>query len=192
PIDVIERMSIGSRPASRRSGAGVEDLRAIPWVFSWTQCRAMITGWYGLGSGIEAAVREHGPDVVREAATDWPFFDALLSDVEMVLAKADLGISESYTRLAPESSRGVFDAIRSEFDATSRALLDIRGTAAFLDGDPTLQRSIRLRNPYVDPMNVLQVDLLRRWRAEGAPDGALLDALLATVNGIARGLQNTG
>ncbi|MEX2526679.1 MAG: phosphoenolpyruvate carboxylase [Gemmatimonadota bacterium] len=192
PIDVIERMTIGSRPASRRSGAGVDDLRAIPWVFSWTQCRAMITGWYGLGAGLEAATREHGPELMREAATHWPFFDALLSDVEMVLAKADLDISESYAELAPDSARGVLDAIRSEFQTTVRALLRIRGTAALLDGDPTLQRSIRLRNPYVDPMNVLQVDLLRRWRAEGAPDGELFDALLATVNGIARGLQNTG
>ena len=192
PIDVIERMAIGSRPASRRAGAGVEDLRAIPWVFAWTQCRAMITGWYGLGTGLEAAERAFGPEVLREAAADWPFFDALLSDVEMVLAKADIGISATYTQLAPGASRAVFDTIGAEFDRTVGAVLDIRGMASLLDGDPTLQRSIRLRNPYVDPMNVLQVDLLRRWRAEDRPDGDLLDALLETVNGIARGLQNTG
>jgi phosphoenolpyruvate carboxylase len=192
PIDVIERMAIGSRPASRRSGAGVEDLRAIPWVFAWTQCRAMITGWYGLGTGLDAVAAEHGLDVMREAAAEWPFFDALLADVEMVLAKTDLGISATYTRLAPEPSRGVYDVIRGEFDRTVGALLELRGSSALLDGDPTLQRSIRLRNPYVDPMNALQVDLLLRWRGDERPDGELLDALLETVNGIARGLQNTG
>lgn len=192
PIDVIERMAIGSRPASRRSGAGVQDLRAIPWVFSWTQCRAMLTGWYGLGSGLEAAKEAYGIEALSEAAARWPFLDALLGDVEMVLAKADLEIASTYTGLAPEGSRPIFDAVRGEYERTESAILEIRGTTSLLDGDLTLQRSIRLRNPYVDPMNVLQVDLLRRWRADDRPDGALLDALLATVNGIARGLQNTG
>jgi phosphoenolpyruvate carboxylase len=192
PIDVIERMAIGSRPASRRSGAGVDNLRAIPWVFSWTQCRAMLTGWYGLGSGLEAALQEHGKDSLREAAADWPFFDALLADVEMVLAKADLEIAGMYTGLAPQESRPVFEALKLEYDRTVAAILDIRGSSALLESEPTLQRSIRLRNPYVDPMNILQVDLLRRWRGEGSPDGELCDALLDTVNGIARGLQNTG
>ena len=192
PIDVIERMAIGSRPPSRRAGAGVEDLRAIPWVFSWTQCRAMMPGWYGLGTGLEAARREHGLDALREAATQWPFLDALLGDVEMVLAKADIEIAALYRPLARVESHGVFDAIRDEFQRTVSAVLEIRGTEALLEADLTLQRSIRLRNPYVDPMNILQVDLLQRWRDEGRPDGPLLDALLATVNGIARGLQNTG
>ncbi len=192
PIDVIERMAIGSRPASRRSGAGVQDLRAIPWVFSWTQCRAMLTGWYGLGSGLEAAKEAYGIDALSEAAARWPFLDALLGDVEMVLAKADLEVASTYTDLVLEEYRPIFDAVRVEYGRTVSAILEIRGTTALLDGDLTLQRSIRLRNPYVDPMNILQVDLLRRWRADDRPDGALLDALLATVNGIARGLQNTG
>ncbi len=192
PIDVIERMAIGSRPASRRSGAGVRDLRAIPWVFSWTQCRAMLTGWYGLGRGLDAAEDTLGLDTLRDAAANWPFFDALLSDVEMVLAKADLDIAGTYTDLATPQSRPVYDLIREEFDRTVSAVLRIRQSAALLDRDPTLQRSIRLRNPYVDPMNVLQVDLLRRWRASDREDTDLLEALLATVNGIARGLQNTG
>lgn len=192
PIDVIERMSIGSRPASRRAGAGVQDLRAIPWVFSWTQCRAMITGWFGLGSALEAARAEHGLEVLQDAAEEWPFFDALLADVEMVLAKADLGIASSYTPLAPEGVRGVHDDIAAEFDRTVSHILAIRGSSTLLDSEVTLQRSIRLRNPYVDPMNVLQVDLLARWREADRPDGPLFSALLATVNGIARGLQNTG
>lgn len=192
PIDVIERMAIGSRPASRRAGAGVTDLRAIPWVFSWTQCRAMLTGWYGLGTGLERAREEFGLERLSEAAREWPFFDALLGDVEMVLAKADLDIAARYAPLAPPEARQVFDQIREEFDRTVALVLAIRGASTLLESEGTLQRSIRLRNPYVDPMNILQVDLLRRWRADDRPDGPLLDALLATVNGIARGLQNTG
>lgn len=192
PIDVIERMPIGSRPASRRSGAGVTDLRAIPWVFSWTQCRSMLTGWYGLGTGLEAARNEHGLDALRAAAREWPFFDAMLADVEMVLAKADLEIARMYTELVDEEARPLFEDVEEEFDRTVSGILEIREADALLDSEPTLQRSIRLRNPYVDPMNVVQVDLLQRWRDEERPDGVLLDALLSTVNGIARGLQNTG
>lgn len=192
PIDVIERMAIGSRPASRRAGAGVQDLRAIPWVFSWTQCRAMLTGWYGLGTGLAAARREHGGESLAQAAAEWPFLDALLADVEMVLAKADLEIAAMYTSLAPTESHSVFDAIRREYELTVAEVMTTRGSTALLDSEPTLQRSIRLRNPYVDPMNILQVDLLRRWRADDRPGGATFTALLACVNGIARGLQNTG
>ncbi len=192
PIDVIERMAIGSRPASRRAGAGVQDLRAIPWVFSWTQCRAMLTGWYGLGTGLAAAAERYGIETLREAAAGWPFFGALISDVEMVLAKADLEIASLYTSLASSETRPVFDAVRDEFDRTVVHVLDIKQEDSLLDSEATLQRSIRLRNPYVDPMNILQVDLLRRWREEGRPDDGLFEALLGTVNGIARGLQNTG
>ncbi|MEQ9401594.1 MAG: phosphoenolpyruvate carboxylase [Longimicrobiales bacterium] len=192
PIDVIERMAIGSRPSSRRSGAGVEDLRAIPWVFSWTQCRSMLTGWYGLGTGLEAAARTHGVDALREATREWPFLDAMLADVEMVLAKADLEIARMYGALVEGEAGVLFDAVQEEFERTVAHILEIRGATTLLESEPTLGRSIRLRNPYVDPMNILQVDLLRRWRAEDRPDGPLLQALLSTVNGIARGLQNTG
>lgn len=192
PIDVIERMAIGSRPASRRSGAGVKDLRAIPWVFSWTQCRSMLTGWYGLGTGLEAAVEAHGLDTLRRAAREWPFLDAMLADVEMVLAKADLEIARMYTALVGGEAAALFPPVQEEFDRTVSHILEIRGADALLESEPTLQRSIRLRNPYVDPMNILQVDLLRRWRGEGRPEGPLLTALLSSVNGIARGLQNTG
>ncbi|HSG49215.1 MAG TPA: phosphoenolpyruvate carboxylase [Longimicrobiales bacterium] len=192
PIDVIERMAIGSRPASRRSGAGVKDLRAIPWVFSWTQCRSMLTGWYGLGAGLEAAAAAHGMDTLRRAAREWPFLDAMLADVEMVLAKADLDIARMYTALVDGEAGALFDRVQEEFERTVTHVLEIRGATTLLESEPTLRRSIRLRNPYVDPMNILQVDLLRRWRAEDRPDGPLLNALLSTVNGIARGLQNTG
>jgi phosphoenolpyruvate carboxylase len=192
PIDVIERMAIGSRPASRRSGAGVKDLRAIPWVFSWTQCRSMLTGWYGLGAGLEAAAEAHGIDTLRRAAREWPFLDAMLADVEMVLAKADLGIARMYGTLVDGEAGALFDAVQEEFERTVAHILEIRRATTLLESEPTLQRSIQLRNPYVDPMNILQVDLLRRWRAEGRPDGPLLQALLSTVNGIARGMKNTG
>ena len=152
----------------------------------------MLPGWYGLGAGLEAARREHGLALLREAAAGWPFFDVLLGDVEMVLAKADLEIAALYRPLAPEESHDVFQELHAEYQRTVSLLLEIRGSDDLLEGDPTLQRSIRLRNPYVDPMNILQVDLLRRWREEGRPTGPLLDALLSTINGIARGLQNTG
>lgn len=192
PIDVIERMAIGSRPASRRSGRGIGDLRAIPWVFSWTQNRATTPGWYGVGSGLEAAVAEHGADAVAEAAQSWPFLSALLDDVEMVIAKSDLSIAAEYVPLAPEASRGVFDRIRQEFDRTTESILRATGGDTILGHDPTLRRSITLRNPYVDPMSLLQVDLLGRWRAGDRKDDDLFEALLATVQGIARGLKNTG
>lgn len=192
PIDVIERMKIGSRPASRRGRAGIEDLRAIPWVFSWTQSRQIISGWYGLGTGLAAAAEAHGEDVLKRLARDWRFFDTLLDDAEMVLAKSDMAIAARYAALAGPALAAHFAAIRAEYERTVEWVLRLRGHRELLEGDPTLQRSIRLRNPYVDPMSLLQVDLLARWREAGRPEGALLDALFASVNGIAQGLQNTG
>jgi phosphoenolpyruvate carboxylase len=192
PIDVIERMRIGSRPASRRSGGGIESLRAIPWVFAWTQSRLILPGWYGLGSGLTAALERHGEETLGEMAAGWPFFANLLDDAEMVLAKADLAVAERYAALAGEVGRRLFPEIRAEFERTVEAVLRLKGTTALLDQDPTLERSIRLRNPYVDPMSLLQVDLLRRWREGERRDEALLRALVATVHGIAQGLQNTG
>lgn len=192
PIDVIERMAIGSRPASRRAQRGIQDLRAIPWVFAWTQTRATLPAWYGLGSGLEAAVARHGREVLVEAIQEWAFLGALIGDVEMVLAKTDLEIAERYVLLAPPDTRGVFDVLRAEFERTLSTILELKGQTEVLERDATLQRSIRLRNPYVDPMNLLQVDLLARWRATGGEDDALLGALVSSVQGIARGLKNTG
>jgi phosphoenolpyruvate carboxylase len=192
PIDVIERMQIGSRPASRRSGSGIQDLRAIPWVFSWTQNRHVLPGWYGLGTALEQAIDRHGEPLIAEMFNEWLFVRALLEDVEMVLAKADMGISERYAELADERTARVFGVIRAEFDRTVELILRLKGADELLAHDPTLQRAIRLRNPYVDPMSLLQVDLLRRWRAGDRQDDDLLRALLLSVNGIAHGLQNTG
>jgi phosphoenolpyruvate carboxylase len=197
PIDVIERLRIGSRPAKRGGSGGVESLRAIPWVFSWAQNRSGLTAWYGVGTALEAAVARHGREAVAEMARDWPFFRTLLDDVEMVLAKSDLAIFERHSRLAADLPEGDLHAklhpgIAAEFERTREAVLAIKGQRALLAHDRRLALSIRLRNPYVDPISLLQVDLLARWRDAGRPDDALFQALVATVNGIAAGIQNTG
>ena len=196
PIDVIEAMPIGSRPPARRGGGGpgggIAQLRAIPWVFAWTQSRLVLPGWYGLGTALERTVERHGAGVVQEMLHDWPFLKALLDDVELVLGTADIGIAARYARLAGPLEPVFFPIIRAEFERTESAVLRLKGTSALLDEDPVLQRSIRLRNPYVDPMSLLQVELLGRWRAAGRPDDDLFGALVATVRGIAQGLQNTG
>ncbi|HEY9133820.1 MAG TPA: phosphoenolpyruvate carboxylase, partial [Dyella sp.] len=192
PIDVIERMTLGSRPSRRRSMRGVQDLRAIPWVFAWTQTRSIITGWYGLGSALEASAREDGPALLEEMATDWPFFANMLDDVEMVLAKCDLDIAEAFSRLSGPLHESYFTLIRTEFELTRDWVLRLKGATELLQREPRLAISIRLRNPYVDPMSLLQVDLLKRWREGGESDDGLLTALVACVNGVAQGLQNTG
>ncbi len=192
PIDLIERMRIGSRPASRRSRGGVEDLRAIPWVFAWTQSRFILPGWYGVGSGLKAAAAQFDDGAFREMFSEWYFMRALTADVEMVLAKADLGIAEVYSQLAGRLHEEFFPVVRAEFELTRDLILDYSDHHELLEGDITLQRTIILRNPYVDPMSLMQVDLLRRWRETGREDEGLFEALLATVNGIAQGLQNTG
>jgi phosphoenolpyruvate carboxylase len=192
PIDVIERMTLGSRPASRRSMHGVEDLRAIPWVFAWTQCRAIIPGWYGLGSALVHGLERYGAEAMGEMARDWAFFANALNDVEMVLAKCDLDIAAAFSALSGALHADFFALIRAEFDRTREGLLQLRGSDALLAGEPRLAASISLRNPYVDPMSLLQVDLLKRWRAGGRADEDLLHALVACVNGVSQGLQNTG
>ncbi|HET9048566.1 MAG TPA: phosphoenolpyruvate carboxylase [Chiayiivirga sp.] len=192
PIDVIEKMTLGSRPASRRSMRGVQDLRAIPWVFSWTQCRSILPGWYGLGSALEHGIEQFGVAAMAEMARDWPFFANMLDDVEMILAKCDLDIAEAYSRLSGDLHAPFFTLIGDEFERTVRGLLRVQGSERLLSKDARLASSIRLRNPYVDPMSLLQVDLLRRWRAGDRADDGLLQALVACVNGVAQGLQNTG
>jgi phosphoenolpyruvate carboxylase len=194
PIDVIERLKLGSRPSKRAAGgqAGIDALRAIPWVFAWSQNRAGMTAWYGVGHALEAAIARHGLAAMREMTRDWPFFATLVDDVEMVLAKADFGIFEHYSRLAGPLHETLFPLLEAEFARTTAAVLALREADALLAGDRRLAFSIRLRNPYVDPISLLQVDLLRRWRAAGRPDDALLHALIVTVNGIAAGVQNTG
>jgi phosphoenolpyruvate carboxylase len=192
PIDVIERLEIGSRPARRRAMRGVQDLRAIPWVFAWTQCRAVLPGWFGIGSGLAAAIERHGLATVRRATREWPFLATLLADVEMVLAKSDLEIAQRYAALAGEVGERLFGVLRVEHERSVAGLLEVLETRTLLERDPTLARSIRLRNPYVDPLSLMQVDLLARWRAGGRTDRELERVLIQTVRGIARGLRNTG
>jgi phosphoenolpyruvate carboxylase len=192
PLDVIERMHIGSRPAVRPYGEGLAALRAIPWVFAWTQSRHMLPGWFGFGSGLSAAIAEHGAAVAGEMLEQWPFFGHLLDDVESMLARTDLTIAAHYEALAEESLRVHADSIRREYELTVGHVLKLRGSARLLDSDPILQRAITLRNPYIDPMHLMQVDLLKRWRATERKDHALFAALRATISGIALGLQATG
>ena len=192
PIDVIERLRIGSRPPRRAGVGGIERLRAIPWVFAWSQNRAGLTAWYGVGSGLQAGIARYGLEAMREMARDWAFFGTLVEDIEMVLAKSDLAIFERYSLLAGALHEKFFARIAQEFERTQAAVLAIRDSERLLAGDRRLALSIRLRNPYVDPISLLQVDLLQRWRASGCEDAELLRALIATVNGISAGVQNTG
>jgi phosphoenolpyruvate carboxylase len=192
PIDLIERMRIGSRPASRRSKAGIANLRAIPWVFSWTQSRCMLPGWYGIGTGLARAAEKFIDKDIHEMFAEWYFMRALMADAEMVLAKSDLGITKLYSELAGPLHEKFFPIIEREFELTRELILKYSDHDTLLEGDATLQRAIMLRNPYVDPMSLMQVDLLERWRNSNHNDPKLFDALLASVNGIAQGLQNTG
>jgi len=192
PIDLIERMRIGSRPSSRRRQSGVEDLRAIPWVFAWTQARFVLPGWYGIGSGLKKAIEDFGESAVRDMFTEWYFQRSLTADAEMVLAKSDLDIAKLYSQLAGDLHEEFFPIIEAEYQLTRDLILDYSDHETLLEGDLTLQRAIMLRNPYVDPMSLMQVDLLSKWRASDREDEEIFSALLASVNGIAQALQNTG
>jgi phosphoenolpyruvate carboxylase len=196
PVDEISRLQLGSRPAKRRAGGGIEDLRAIPWVFAWTQARIVLPAWYGLGTAL-AWAREHaGLEALREMERTWPFFAGLLSNAEMACAKADLLIARRYVELWDEEEprERIWGRIATEFERTCRELLLVNDEQRLLDRSPVLQASIDRRNPYVDPLSFLQVELLRRLRrGNGAETDELLGRVsLLTVNGIAGGLRNTG
>ena len=192
PVDVIERMQIGSRPAARNASGEIADLRAIPWVFAWTQARFTLPGWYGIGTGLASAVEQYGVDQVRKMVHSWYFLKTLLADVEMVLAKSDLDIAVRYSALSGDLHQRLFPVIQAEFDLTTRLILELKEQGRLLEHDSTLRRAIRLRNPYVDPMSFLQIELLGQWRAGNRQADAVFQALLASINGIAHGLQSTG
>jgi phosphoenolpyruvate carboxylase len=195
-------MQIGARPLVRGVGSGVDTIRAVPWMFAWSQSRHMLPGWFGAGTGLAAVVDRYGAELVGEMYRDWPFFEGLLDEIEMRLARADLDIAAHYERLYTGDVERYAGPIREEYELTRRLVLQLKGCARLLDAEPTLQRSIWLRNPYVDPIHLMQVQLLRRWRAAGSPhdkrrpdddpDRCLFTALVASVNGIAHGLQGTG
>jgi len=195
PIEELSRLRLGSRPTVRRAGGMTRSaVRAIPWVFSWMQSRFNLPGWYGLG----AALARAEPGVLREMYAGWPFFRAILDNAEMSLLKADMGIAALYSELVPDRAlaTAVFTRIGDEFARTREAILRATGHGELMDGDPVIQRSVHLRNPYVDPLNYLQVEMLRRLRALPDPDGAeaerYREVLVVTINGIAAGLRNTG
>ncbi len=191
PVDVIERM--GQSEFRQASGhENILNLSGVPWDFAWTQSRHILPGWYGVGTGLARAIDEFGMDTIREMSQLWPFLRGLLADLETVLAKADLNIANHYSELAGTLHHRFFPLLRMEFDLCVEQLLTVKEQEVLLEKQPSLRRAIRLRNPYVDTMSLLQVDLLRRWRAAGRPADDMLAVLLASVDGIARGLQDYG
>lgn len=201
PIEEIKRMRIGSRPSARRPGSEeVAKIRAIPWVFSWMQSRYNLPGWFGLGTGLNLGLESHegGLNLLREMHEKWPFFRVLLENTELSLSKADIGIAAVYDRLSPERelARQIFSEIRAEYNRSVDAVLAIKSQSSLMEKEPVIQRSIKMRNPYVDPLNMIQVELLKRLRAlpdaEGQEARELREVIVLTINGIAAGLRNTG
>ncbi|HWQ38123.1 MAG TPA: phosphoenolpyruvate carboxylase [Burkholderiales bacterium] len=196
PIAEIADLHVGSRPASRRQSDRIEDLRAIPWVFSWSLARIMLPGWYGVGSAIEDWIGTHGDRglrLLKDMHAAWPFFRVLLSNMDMLLAKSDIGIASRYAELVEDAGlrQRIFSRIHDEWHRTVRWLLEISGQKELLERNPALARSLRNRSPYIDPLNHLQVELLRRYRG-GERHDRLKRAILLTINGIAAGLRNSG
>jgi phosphoenolpyruvate carboxylase len=196
PITEIADLNVGSRPAARRKSDRIEDLRAIPWVFSWSLARIMLPGWYGFGTAVAQLVErrgERGLATLREMYRNWPFFQALLSNMDMLLAKSDIHIASRYAELVVDEDlrNRIFGRIQSEMQLTVKQLLTITGQRELLESNPALARSFRNRSPYIDPLNHLQVEALRRFRA-GEQDDKVKRAILLTINGIAAGLRNSG
>ena len=196
PIGEIAELNLGSRPASRTQSDRIEDLRAIPWVFSWSQSRLIIPGWYGVGTAVRVYLertRGDGWSVLRDMVQRWPFFQTMLSNMDMVLSKTDLGIGSRYAELVGDRALAeqIFSLIETEWQATRTALLSITQQDGFLAANPSLARSFTNRRPYIDPLNHLQVELIRRYR-EGDADEAVKRAIQLTINGISAGLRNSG
>jgi phosphoenolpyruvate carboxylase len=195
PIAEIADLNIGSRPAARKAGWRIEDLRAIPWVFSWAQCRVLLPGWYGFASAVEAWLAAHpqGMDTLRQMYQGWPFFRSVVSNMDMVLAKTDLSIASRYAELLDDVAlrENVLSRIGAEMDKSVRYLLQITGQPVLLADNPALAQSLRNRVPYLDPLNHLQIELLRRYRA-GDTDPLTRRGIHLSINGLTAGLRNSG
>ncbi len=195
PLEEIKQLQIGSRPASRASASAVDKIRAIPWVFSWMQSRFNLPGWYGLGTGLES-FSDHS--LLREMYANWPFFNSLLNNTEMSLIKADMDIAALYVELVPDRALGssIFSRICEEYERTRIAVLSISKHTSLMEMEPITQSAVQLRNPYIDPLNYIQVEVIRRLRSLKNPTDAevstLRDVMALTINGIAAGLKNTG
>jgi len=209
PIDLIEQLTLGSRPSRRFAKGGarqLHDLRAIPWVFAWTQSRQFLPSWYGLGFALEKFAAEDraapsatpprttGFDVLRQMYRHWPFFALLIDNAEVSLAKTDLYIAARYAAMVHPKKLGdqIFGRIEQEYHRSVRCVLDISGARHLLERQPVLAESIRLRNPYVDPLNFLQLRFLKEWRRARRPRREILRLLQITVGGIAFGMKSTG
>jgi phosphoenolpyruvate carboxylase len=190
PINEIAGLKIGSRPASRTKSDRIEDLRAIPWVFSWAQARVMLPGWYGVG---HALAEFEDKTLLKDMAARWPFFQTTLANLEMVLAKSDMGIAERYLTLVEDKAAGdaIFAEIRRGWDLARDGLLDLTGESRLLENSPTLEESVRLRLPYIEPLNLLQIELIKRHRA-GEEDPRIAEGIQLSINAIATALRNSG
>ena len=196
PIAEIADLNIGSRPTSRKAGGRIEDLRAIPWVFSWAQCRIMLPGWYGFGAGVAAYRERHGEAGMKRLARFYkasPFMQSIISNMDMVLAKSDLAVASRYAEMVADRklAKAIFGRIRAEWESTAAALFAITGKSGFLAANPMLAQSIKNRLAYLDPLNHLQVELIRRHRA-GHTDERIKRGIHLSINGIAAGLRNSG